>query len=64
MEFSDLDAVTPDTRDLIRRAGCVIIRNIVDDKQALAWKTQLAEYVKLNPSVGGIPEHNKQLFML
>ena len=46
----------------IRRRGCVVIRNVVDDDKVLEWKELLREYIKLNPQITGFPAYAKQFF--
>ena len=36
----------------IRQRGVVVVRDIVDDEQAIGWRKTLEEFVKVNP-VGG-----------
>ena len=40
--------------ETIRRKGCVVIRNVVDDAEATAWKNDLRDYVKTNPVNGAL----------
>jgi hypothetical protein len=46
--------VSEDVRDNIRRRGCVVIRNVVDDADATAWKDELKQYVTKNPVEGKV----------
>ncbi|THV05658.1 DUF1479-domain-containing protein [Dendrothele bispora CBS 962.96] len=62
--FSELTSLPPEKIDLIRRVGTVVIKDVVDDADAISWKHQLAEHVKANPDVEGSPEGNKQFFQL
>ncbi|ETW82782.1 hypothetical protein HETIRDRAFT_315342 [Heterobasidion irregulare TC 32-1] len=64
VRFEDLGKLTPQEIDNIKKRGCVVIRDVVDDAEALAWKTSLEEFVKANPSAPGFPETNKQFFHL
>ena len=36
----------------IRRKGCVVIRDVVDDEEARTWQSWLREYVSKNPVDG------------
>ena len=47
----------------IRRRGCVVIHNVVDEAEAQAWKKDLDSLVTDNPVIG-MPEDQKQFFML
>jgi hypothetical protein len=62
IDFSEIKTLGPERRSAIKRSGCVVIRNVVDDESALEWKRLLEEYVKLNPQVQGFPLRNKQFF--
>ena len=50
--FSDLDKLSEERLSTIRRKGCVVIRNVVDDGEASGWKKELKEYVNSNPVEG------------
>ncbi|GJE92712.1 DUF1479 domain-containing protein [Phanerochaete sordida] len=63
VEFSALDQLSQEQVDEVRRKGCVVIKNVVDDAEATSWKEDLQEYVKANP-VKGFPEEDKQFFQL
>ncbi|OQE14703.1 hypothetical protein PENSTE_c033G03678 [Penicillium steckii] len=43
--------------DTVRERGCVILRNVVSEEQAVAWEASLRGYVQRHPGVGGHPEH-------
>ncbi|KAG8997760.1 hypothetical protein FRB94_007482 [Tulasnella sp. JGI-2019a] len=51
-------------KDEAKRRGAVVVRDVVDDKEALAWKEEVKAYVKANPQVKGFPADNKQVFEL
>ncbi|KAG8977801.1 hypothetical protein FRB90_008672, partial [Tulasnella sp. 427] len=56
----------------VAKRGVVVVRDVVPDEQALAWKEQVREYAKENPQVKGefqilhlfpgFPADNKQVF--
>ncbi|KAF7987013.1 hypothetical protein HWV62_109 [Athelia sp. TMB] len=64
INFMDLQSLTSEQRLDLKRKGCLIIRDVVEDAQATAWKTGLDEFVKINPTADGFPEGNKQFFNL
>ena len=39
----------------MKRRGSVLIKDVVDDSQAVTWKDELKEFVKANDGVRGIP---------
>ncbi|KAJ7710084.1 hypothetical protein B0H14DRAFT_3641410 [Mycena olivaceomarginata] len=62
VSFTDLDKLSETQIAEIKRKGTVVIKDVVDDAQARAWKTSLEEFVKANPQSDGFPEDNKQFF--
>ncbi|KAJ7036836.1 hypothetical protein C8F04DRAFT_1394077 [Mycena alexandri] len=63
--FADLGKLNEAQIANIKRKGAVVIKDVVDDEQARAWKSSLEEFIKANPqSEGGFPEDNKQFFHL
>ncbi|KAJ7352284.1 hypothetical protein DFH08DRAFT_858448 [Mycena albidolilacea] len=64
VSFADLDKLSEAQIADIKRKGTVVIKDVVDDEQARAWKTSLEEFVKANPQSDGFPEDDKQFFHL
>ncbi|KAL0945418.1 hypothetical protein HGRIS_000910 [Hohenbuehelia grisea] len=64
VDFAELQTLSADKVREIQRKGCVVIRNVVDDEDALSWKQALEDFIKSNPDVEGVPEDNKQFFQL
>ncbi|KAJ7798268.1 hypothetical protein B0H14DRAFT_2907139, partial [Mycena olivaceomarginata] len=64
VSFADLDKLSETQIAEIKRKGTVVIKDVIDDAQARAWKTSLEEFVKANPQSDGFPEDNKQFFHL
>ena len=52
VEFQDLESLTEERKDRIKKRGCVLVRNVVERDVAAAWKDELARYVKTNPVEG------------
>jgi len=48
----------------VKKRGVILVRDVVDDEQALRWKQAVREYVAANPQVKGFPADNKQVFEL
>lgn len=40
-------------KDEVKRRGAVVVRDVVEDEEALGWKEELKAYVKSNPQVKG-----------
>ncbi|KDR78730.1 hypothetical protein GALMADRAFT_244254 [Galerina marginata CBS 339.88] len=64
VNFADLDKLSQEEIAKIKRRGTVVIRDVVPDAQAIKWKEDLKEFVEENPTVEGLPEDDKQFFML
>ncbi|KAF8657408.1 hypothetical protein AX16_002205 [Volvariella volvacea WC 439] len=64
VHFADLEKLSQDELDNIKRKGCVVIKGIVDEEEARKWKESLEEFIKANPDVEGFPVDNKQFFEL
>lgn len=57
MEFAALASLPQEDLDVIRRKGCVVIKNVVDDAEAASWRADLSDYVKTNPVAGKFATH-------
>ncbi|KAJ7116584.1 hypothetical protein C8R44DRAFT_792863 [Mycena epipterygia] len=64
VSFTDLDKLSDAQIADIKRKGTVLIKDVVDDDQARAWKASLEEFIKANPQAEGFPEEDKQFFHL
>jgi len=68
ISFDSLACLSQDEIAIIKRRGTVLIRDVVDDAQALEWKDELKKFVKVNDERGveveGTPENDKQFFQL
>ncbi|KAH7098698.1 hypothetical protein BKA62DRAFT_712069 [Auriculariales sp. MPI-PUGE-AT-0066] len=64
VEFSELDSLSPEQLAEIKRKGTVVIHGVVSPDIALSWKEQLKTIVTENPDVQGVPEDDKQFFLL
>lgn len=53
INFKDLATLKPEQINDIKRKGSVVIKDVVDDIEALSWKTSLKEFVTANPNVEG-----------
>ena len=52
ISFNSLDSLSQDEIEKIKRRGSVLIRDVVDDAQAVEWKDELKEFVKVNDERG------------
>lgn len=53
--FAELGSLSEQRVDEIKRKGCVVIRDVVDDAEAKEWQAWLREYVSKNPDIEGDP---------
>jgi len=63
IDFKNIQAISCETRELIKRRGALVIRNVVPKDVAREWKSSLEEYVKIN-EVTGFPSDDKMFFEL
>ncbi|KAF9525722.1 DUF1479-domain-containing protein [Crepidotus variabilis] len=64
VSFRDLDKLSEEEIERIKRRGCIVIRDVVSDEEAIKWRQDLQEFVAVNPDVDGNPIDDKQFFML
>ncbi|KAI6099728.1 hypothetical protein F5141DRAFT_1190563 [Pisolithus sp. B1] len=64
VNFNDLDALSSDQINAIRRTGSLVIRGVVDSTEAVKWKSDLVDFINKNPHAPGFPEDDKQFFHL
>lgn len=50
VDFSDIanTGFTAAQQDLIRKRGCVVVRGVIEERQADSWNNQLEQYLKSN----------------
>lgn len=53
VNFSELNNLSQEEIERIRRRGSLVIKDVVDDAQAIAWKASLKEFINANPDVEG-----------
>nr|POF12274.1 uncharacterized protein ybiu [Quercus suber] len=64
IDFSDLDKVTPEQMAEVRHRGTAVIRGVVPEHEARAYKSEIEEYVRANPWTKAFPSHDPQVFEL
>jgi hypothetical protein len=57
VNFADLKNLSASQIDSIKRKGCIAIKDVVSDDEAIAWKVSLEEYIKANPEAKGLQFH-------
>ncbi|GJJ13653.1 hypothetical protein Clacol_007909 [Clathrus columnatus] len=56
VDFSELNTLSPEKIAEIKKCGCMVIRNVVDDEEVIQWKQAVKEYATANPSIPGKEE--------
>lgn len=53
VDFSDLDAGCDKLKDEIRKRGAIVVRGVIPEAEARAYKEEVEDYVKKNPWTRG-----------
>ncbi|KAJ1307001.1 hypothetical protein OPQ81_007981 [Rhizoctonia solani] len=64
ISYAQIERGDKSWHDEVRKRGSVVVRDVVNDAEAIEWKQQVLEYVRENPQVKGFPADNKQVFEL
>ncbi|KAK1993516.1 DUF1479-domain-containing protein [Colletotrichum falcatum] len=64
VEFRDLDGGVAGLRDEIQKRGALVIRGVVNEVEARAYKEEIEAYVRRNPSTKAFPPDNPQVYEL
>ncbi|KAF2713626.1 DUF1479-domain-containing protein [Pleomassaria siparia CBS 279.74] len=64
IDFSDIDNAPDKFNSELRSRGVAVVRRVVPEQEALQWKEQLREYIRLNPQTKAFPPENPQVFEL
>ncbi|KAI0142649.1 hypothetical protein GGR57DRAFT_508727 [Xylariaceae sp. FL1272] len=64
IEFKNLDEGFTEFRSYLEKRGVAVIRGVIPEKEARAYKEDLEEYVRKNPSTRAFPQDNPQVYEL
>ncbi|CAJ2509686.1 Uu.00g147120.m01.CDS01 [Anthostomella pinea] len=64
LEFKDLEGDLTRLRGELRKRGVAVIRGVIPEDEARAFKGEIEEYVRQNPSTKAYPEGNPQVYEL
>lgn len=53
VDFADLDAGSEGLKEEIRKRGAIVVRGVIPEAEARAYKAEVEEYVKQNPWTRG-----------
>ena len=64
IDFSDLDNASSDFKREHKKRGVAVIRNVIPEKDALHYKSDIRAYIQNNPNTKAFPSDNPQVFEL
>ncbi|KAI1162718.1 DUF1479 domain protein [Nemania serpens] len=64
LEFATLENDLTRLRSEVKKRGVAVIRGVIPEKEARAYKTDVEEYVRQNPSTKAFPQENPQVYEL
>ncbi|SCV57157.1 related to DUF1479 domain protein [Fusarium fujikuroi] len=64
IEFKDLESSSDALREEVKKRGVVVVRGVVPEGEARAYKAEVEEYVARNPSTRAFPPHDPQVYEL
>ncbi|EWG53204.1 hypothetical protein FVEG_11682 [Fusarium verticillioides 7600] len=64
IEFKDLEKRNDALREEVKKRGVVVVRGVVPEGEARAYKAEVEEYVARNPSTRAFPPHDPQVYEL
>ncbi|KAG4282405.1 hypothetical protein FPRO06_09078 [Fusarium proliferatum] len=62
--FKDLERSSDALREEVKKRGVVVVRGVVPEGEARAYKAEVEEYVARNPSTRAFPPHDPQVYEL
>ncbi|KAL8377264.1 hypothetical protein RB595_008105 [Gaeumannomyces hyphopodioides] len=64
VQFGRLGSDLPRLRGEIQKRGAAVIRGVIPKAEARAYKDEIEEYIRKNPTTRGFPAHDPQVFEL
>ncbi|KFG87344.1 DUF1479 domain protein [Metarhizium anisopliae] len=64
VNFADLDAGCEGLKEEIRKRGAIVVRGVIPESEARAYKEEIEDYVKKNPWTRAFPADNPQVYEL
>lgn len=64
LEFATLDEDLTRLRSEVKKRGAAVVRGVIPETEARAYKSDIEEYVRQNPSTKAFPPHNPQVYEL
>ncbi|KAH7201551.1 hypothetical protein DER44DRAFT_784432 [Fusarium oxysporum] len=64
INFKDLEKSSDGLREEVKKRGVVVVRGVIPEGEARAYKAEVEEYVAKNPSTRAFPPHDPQVYEL
>ncbi|KAH7141330.1 hypothetical protein B0J13DRAFT_445926 [Dactylonectria estremocensis] len=64
IQFSDLDKPSAEFSQALRKRGVAVVRQVIPEDEARAYKDEVEAYIAANPSTKAYPQHDPQVFEL
>ncbi|KAI1821174.1 DUF1479 domain protein [Xylaria intraflava] len=64
LEFASLEEDLARLGPEVKKRGVAVIRGVIPEKEARAYKPEIEEYVRQNPSTRAFPQNNPQVYEL
>ncbi|KAF4429683.1 DUF1479 domain [Fusarium acutatum] len=64
IEFKDLERRNDTLREEVKKRGVVVVKGVIPEGEARAYKAEVEEYVARNPSTRAFPPHDPQVYEL
>ncbi|KAJ9416935.1 hypothetical protein FOXG_12918 [Fusarium oxysporum f. sp. lycopersici 4287] len=64
IDFKDLEKSSDGLRKEVKKRGVVVVRGVIPEGEARAYKAEVEEYVAKNPSTRAFPPHDPQVYEL
>ncbi|KAL3965650.1 hypothetical protein ACCO45_002654 [Purpureocillium lilacinum] len=64
VRFAELDSDCEKLKDEIQKRGVVVVRGVIPQSEARAYKDEVEGYVRKNPQTRGFPKHDPQVYEL
>ncbi|KAH7237722.1 uncharacterized protein BKA55DRAFT_520407 [Fusarium redolens] len=64
IDFKDFEKSSHGLREEVKKRGVVVVRGVIPEGEARAYKAEVEEYVAKNPSTRAFPPHDPQVYEL
>ncbi|KAH6896708.1 hypothetical protein B0T10DRAFT_526107 [Thelonectria olida] len=64
VDYKDIKNDIKGLKDEIKKRGAIVVKGVIPEGEARAYKEEIEEYVKKNPSTRAFPQHDPQVYEL